>query len=136
MPNWTYNELKVNIDSEQDLKQFYENNKNESSELSFNCAVPLADSDNREANWGCKWDASDVGITLNSNSIKYCFNTPWYYPDMWFKAITQKYPLFRFEIVSSYEGGEPTTKVIFENGKYSYFTLSGWISCDESFNAL
>jgi hypothetical protein len=65
MPNWCDNSLSIDGDEEL-LKKFYDENRDEDEELSFNKSVPLYDDDDGDYNmkcitmWGTKWDAHEV----------------------------------------------------------------------------
>lgn len=51
-----------------------------------------------EANhWGCKWGASDVTVTIYSDTdIEYSFSTPWGPPNQFLAKITRDWPTLTF----------------------------------------
>lgn len=57
------------------------------------------------ANWGCKWDASNVSLTEFENNLVYQFETPWSIPLAAMKAMSAKYPNLTFDLYSEEEQG-------------------------------
>jgi hypothetical protein len=96
MPNWCNNTVTVEGEH-QLLQQFYDENQNSESLLSFAKAVPEKEStcESHYATWGTKWDACDVEAYLEQN-LCYSFQTAWSPPEPWFYAIVKKYPQLRF----------------------------------------
>jgi hypothetical protein len=102
------------------LNEFYNNNKstdNDGSELDFNKLIPIPkalentskpnNSSNNElkeqygfdnwydwsvANWGTKWNLSDVSVQKKDNEIHYHFDTAWSPPIPWATNLIDKYP--------------------------------------------
>lgn len=116
MPNWVYNVMKVSGNAEE-LKNFRASaeDKKEKCLLSFERLNPtppafLEDEQGitpkwyawRLANWGCKWDASDVEreeITHHKKqALLYRFITPWSPPVEFLRTLGKLYPLLTFSL--------------------------------------
>lgn len=106
MPNYVYNTLTVS-GTQDAITQFYNDNKKDDSDLSFNNALPESGQDDwynwRINNWGCKWDASEVDFTMTDKGI-YIFTTPWSPPMKWLEKVSTKYPDLIFYIRFEDEG--------------------------------
>lgn len=106
MPNWCDNKLSIDGDEEL-LKKFYNENRDDDNELSFDKSVPLYDDDDGDDNmkritrWGTKWDAHEV---CTNEMGEYEFDTAWSPPEQWFIAIVEKYPELSFELLYSEPG--------------------------------
>ncbi len=111
MHNWCDNVLFVTGGKDL-IKTFYDENKGDDDDLSFNKSVPLDDNDenwyeSRIENWGTKWDASEVRYNYEVcyNEIgNYEFITAWRPPVPWFNTIVAKYPGLNFELSFSEQG--------------------------------
>ncbi len=111
MPNWCECQLEVISDNEEDLIQFFNDNKeNDETFLSFNIAVPIPEEEEenwyswRIENWGTKWDLNEeTNYTLNDNNLIYLFNTAWGPPTNWLVTTSKLYPTLKFNLVY----GEP-----------------------------
>jgi len=60
------------------------------------------------ANWGCKWDASDVSTYEHNNNdtkLHYQFNTPWGLPDQALTTLSSQYPNLTFKVEYQEENG-------------------------------
>jgi hypothetical protein len=59
--------------------------------------------------WGCKWDASDVGLQDHSQEkeqyLHYSFSTPWGVPEGAFIAMVEQHPELEFDISCEEEQG-------------------------------
>jgi len=44
------------------------------------------------ANWGTKWDISDVDVIEDDTSVKYFFDTAWSPPEGVYSALVEKFP--------------------------------------------
>ena len=110
MPNYVYNTLTVS-GTKDDITKFYNDNKKDDHELSFDKAIPEPDNIDwynwRIKNWGCKWDASEVDFTMiDKEPCKgiYTFTTPWSPPMKWLETVSTKYPDLIFYIRFEDEG--------------------------------
>ena len=56
------------------------------------------------ANWGTKWDASQVSINAYSNGITICYDTAWSPPEGVIHALAEKYPTLTFRNHYAIEG--------------------------------
>lgn len=128
MPNWCDNTLYISATKKENLDEFEKavNEKN-----LFHTFVPMpaelvdtkspSDSPNetliklfghdnwydwRLANWGTKWEASDVQIDRPTNLSMYIiFNTAWGPPDIFFQRLGKMFPKLTFIDSWSIEGG-------------------------------
>ena len=103
MPNWCLNQLKVTGEKPEVLR-FVQQAEGPSSVLVFDNFVPMPKTkENTEgegwydwclAQWGTKWDASDIDrITEHGSFAIYEFNTAWSPPIPWLEAV---FPDVRF----------------------------------------
>lgn len=122
MPNWCINNLIVSVSDVNNinlLNEFYNNNKStddDGSELDFNKLIPIPkalentskpNNQNAElkeqygfdnwydwsiANWGTKWNLSDVTVHKEDNELHYHFDTAWSPPIPWATILIDKYP--------------------------------------------
>ena len=130
MPNW----VECNLELEgkyDDLMAFFNQNKNDSQELSFEKAVPYPDGewdyDFCCCNWGTKWDANDVQVSffpeelkdLNLNKdfkIVYDFLTAWCPPEKWLEVVGEKNKNIIFTMEFIEEGCGISGKIKYEEG--------------------
>jgi len=110
MPNYVYNTLTVSGTNDA-ITKFYNDNKKDDRELSFNNALPESGQTDwynwRINNWGCKWDANKVDFTMTDKEPckgLYTFTTPWSPPMKWLEKVSTKYPDLIFYIRFEDEG--------------------------------
>ena len=142
MPNWCLNKLTIEGD-EEELNKFYEENKSDENELSFEKGVPppenldeLSDEEFKKllindnslgssprwyefncSNWGTKWDTNDVNINQSDGELYYDFMTAWSPPQQWLKTISQKYLDLKFTLESEEPGCDFWCLLVIENGE-------------------
>lgn len=49
-------------------------------------------------NWGTKWNASTVGLTIDKESLVCFFDTAWAPPVSWFRSLCQHYPTIEMKL--------------------------------------
>jgi len=134
MPNWCYNYLQISVDNNKQLEKVIQSITNNSEQLfDFNriieCPEELTESkapntknpDEMKAkyglsdwyewrvfNWGTKWNASEIELTLESNAIQIGFHTAWSPPTPVIKKIAEMFPFasitLKWEEESGYYG--------------------------------
>ena len=128
MPNWCINELTV-TGPEEALKDFYEQAKGESTDLSFDKFFPtppdLLDGngwyDWRINNWGTKWDVeASVQGTPEEGKLLYTFASAWSPPINWLAQVAVLYPELSFHMIYIEEGIGFAGKIEFSNGTYGH----------------
>lgn len=83
MPNWVFCSLEIKANSPEKLNTIKEKVSDDHSDFSFNKIItrPANEEDNwydwNIANWGTKWDASDVVLNQSTDSLSFSFSTPW-----------------------------------------------------------
>ena len=108
MPNYCLNELIINGENDE-LEKFYQENKTNESELSFEKSVPNND-------WSTKWDAGEVTINKYDGEYQYNFETAWSPPERWLKKVAKQYNNLNFYITASEEGCDFHIEIDYENG--------------------
>lgn len=142
MPNWCYNNLHIGVENHKQLVKVIQAITNDSDQpFDFNRIIPMPEElestkspnktnpDELKAkygfsdwyewrcfNWGTKWNASEVELTLNSpKEMSIRFDTAWSPPIPVIEAIAKKFPFtsitLDWEEESGYYG-----KTEFENG--------------------
>ena len=110
MPNWCYNRIRIDADSDQvdqlkEIHDIFENHKDP-----FNQILPIPDfknipdgkNDDRWYywcidNWGTKWDVSDLSIDYDdSEQLELEFSTAWSPPEGIVQELRDKYPDLSF----------------------------------------
>ena len=126
MPNWCECTLKITADSLNKLEKFYNENKDENMELSFNKNVPLPDEESenwynwRIANWGTKWDLGDetsydVSNEENEKVCIYIFCTAWGPPINWLTTVSSIYSDIKFKLDYCEPGMNFAGNIIIQN---------------------
>ena len=71
-------------------------------------------------NWGVKWEASDCTSKelSDSNTIVFCFNSPWGTPEHFVIELSKLYPDATFEMVSGSIENDSHYEFTCEDGKY------------------
>jgi len=117
MPNWCYNSLVVEGESDA-LNHFKEKAKGKGwqgdcpNELDFNQFVPMPQETIDEGysdcgydweieNWGVKWGACEVCFEELGDEIQYAFETAWTAPTPMMEKWSSQYPMLTFSL--SYE---------------------------------
>lgn len=138
MPNWVYNNVTISGEVAEVSKLITEMSRSVKEDdgtvtetpFSFmNVVEPTAEEladdwekkwwDWRNANWGCKWDASDASIERNHDgSVHYSFESPWSPPLPIFEKLAEKYPTLNFEWSYEEEQGWGGT-MSYEDGELS-----------------
>ena len=115
MPNWCANTLKV-VGNSADVSAFVSENKSEDRALSFNARMPRTPENGVE--WGCKWDAIDSDMYLNSDgkSAEYSFTTPWCPPETWLFEVSKMYPTLEFILWFDEESRAFRGETVVKNG--------------------
>lgn len=93
----------------------------------------------RIANWGTKWDITDVysnGYEDDENSVEYSFSTAWSPPTNFFKTIASNYPLLKFELEYEEPGCAFEGTLIMKGGEEELDETRDWVqktcySCGE-----
>lgn len=142
MPNWCLNKLTVEGD-EEELIKFYEENKTDEYELSFEKGVSkpdnldeLSEEDFKKllindscfdssprwyifncSNWGTKWDTEDVNFDMRDGELYYDFMTAWSPPQQWLETISQKYLNLKFILESEEPGCDFWCILVIEEGE-------------------
>lgn len=128
MPNWCSNELKITgpaKDIEDILKKA--NNEEENNEFSLEKLFPMPKDEDpdkwydwRIANWGTKWDLSDVTIDKDSEeSVQVNFSTAWAPPLEAFVKISEQYPNLNFNTFYAEPGADFCGIAEIDNGTIS-----------------
>jgi hypothetical protein len=138
MPNWSHSRLEVAGETH-DVEKFYNENRRVKSgeftetELDFGRAVPMpAKADWYHwciANWGTKWNASDVGQCTTKYMYGYAiseyhFDTAWCPPEAWFNTVIKKYPNLDFNLSTHEEAWQFWSIVVAKKGEVQmdYYT--------------
>ncbi len=122
MPNWCSNTIEISGDAE-DIKKLLQNAKGEKSDFSLDQLVPIPkeEADNwyswNVANWGTKWDLSDVVVEVNDDNVIVNCQTAWGPPLEGLAKISKDYPNLNFEIVYEESGMDFCGKSYFVNGE-------------------
>ena len=131
MPNWCECTLKITATSFNKLEKFYNENKDENMELSFNKNVPLPDEESenwynwRISNWGTKWDLGDdtsyevISDKKDVNCI-YNFCTAWGPPINWLTSVSSIYSNIKFELNYCEPGMNFAGNIILQNNEILY----------------
>lgn len=153
MPNWCYNYLQINVENNKQLEQVIQGITNNSEQqFDFNRIITMPEelestkAPNKENpadliakygfsdwyewrvfNWGTKWNASEVEMTLEPTAIQIRFHTAWSPPTPVIKKIAEKFPFasitLNWEEESGYYGESGYT-----NGEMDYES-DGEIDC-------
>ena len=122
MPNWCENELYINADKEEDMKEL-KSLLDETLEISKdnNCAIGLlnaiiempkaledtkkgsdGDAENwydwRVANWGTKWDVECYETTMEEKYMSFKFDSAYAPPTRWLEVVAQLFPKLSFTL--------------------------------------
>jgi hypothetical protein len=95
MPNWCYNRVEVYSENTADIQEISEIFTTDSP---FNTLVPRPEDQEDNwyewncANWGVKWDISDVDLSSEEGSLEMSFDTAWGPPDEICQALRERYP--------------------------------------------
>jgi hypothetical protein len=115
MPNWVYNRMTITGGSDNALEQIAESLKGdrgdgEISDLTFQRIIPRPIEEEdwynwNIANWGTKWDASDITVSADEGALHYTFSTAWSPPEPIYAAISNANPELEFRFVYEEEQG-------------------------------
>jgi hypothetical protein len=113
MPNWVYNALSASSTDPVVITEIRDLVRSTESEFSFNKIIPRPASKEKDwydwniANWGTKWDASEVSVTEkeDGSAVQYNFNTPWAPPVSVLQRLSRKFPKVEFELQFEEEQG-------------------------------
>ena len=133
MPNYCYNEITIEGDTTE-LKKLLRYVKSRESEFDFNKILPYPEEyskmdagGNNEgyqhggyewciANWGTKWKAEEIDVSLDDNCLTVHFDSAWS-PALGITAkLAELYPNLRFKHSYEEEGLDFSGYVAFENG--------------------
>lgn len=130
MPNWVYNNITVVAPDAEAIAKVKDALQGEEGPLDFNRIIPRpADKEDdwynwNIANWGCKWNASDIQVAQEDHpQLSYHFSTPWSPPIPVVGALSRQHPATTIVLVYEEEqgwGGE----LRFQNGNAT--TLREW----------
>jgi hypothetical protein len=142
MPNWCNNEVTVEVDETENLKELKRfitkakvNTKAHKSALSLNKLVPMPKAlkgttspqdkpnwyDWSTANWGTKWDVDAVVIETDKHKIVYRFESAWAPPTVAFREIAKKFPSLVFELRYDEPGVQFSGVALFHGEETSYY---------------
>lgn len=125
MPNWCSNEMNIKGKKEDlDLLLEKANNEEENNPLSLDKLFPTENTGKEDgwyewrlANWGTKWDLSDVELErLSDDEISVRFSTAWSPPLEAFVKISKDYPEIEFSVFYSEPGADFCGKAEISNG--------------------
>jgi hypothetical protein len=85
MPNWVHNQLSIPVDSEHEaiaISERFKSTVDENNLLTFEKIIPRPPDEEdwyhwQIANWGTKWDATEVTIKIDDKNLRYDFSTAW-----------------------------------------------------------
>ncbi len=112
MPNWVYNRLTVTSGDADAVERLVAAVPGDERAFSFNSIVPRpADEEDNWynwnlANWGCKWDTSDISVEAASPvEHLFYFNTPWSPAIHVMTALSKQHPNVTLNLVYEEEQG-------------------------------
>lgn len=126
MPNHCFNTLTITSNEIENVKKFYSENLNVEEEfchLSFNKSIPIPEDEKSNwynwncENWGTKWDAYEIEINDNDNSIEYYFQTAWSPPTPWLDTVAKKYTNIEFRLEYNEPGCDFGGIITYNNGE-------------------
>ena len=127
MPNWCFNELKIDTEEPKVLERFKRKAKAKDTALSLNKLHPEPKGVDwyewRLQNWGTKWDVEAMLEDYSEDYLLYTFDSAWSPPVEWLEYVAKQYPQLQFRLkfdesgvgffgVATAENGEVTTKVL------------------------
>ena len=152
MPNWCDCFLEITANNLNEIQTFYNENKTDNLELSFNIKVPIPEDQEenwyswRVSNWGTKWDLSDetmCEMDEDNNYISYGFSTAWSPLIEWMNSVSNQYPNLTFKIEYSEPGCSFAGVLILKNEEvieeiqYESYSYYQWIkNKDEIINSI
>lgn len=117
MPNWCSNTLSVSAYEEGSMNEFYDflerikglDEEGNTSDFSFHSLVPRPKDEEdwyhwNIANWGTKWDVSEVSVSVEEEYAYFNFQTAWSPPEVWVRKIAPMFPNLTLQL-TYHEGG-------------------------------
>lgn len=129
MPNWCFNEMSIK-GSGKEIENILDNarNEEENNDFSLEKLLPMPESEDKNnwyewrlANWGTKWDLSDVTIQGDFNpesdeEVSICFSTAWSPPLEGIVSVSKKFPELSFSVFYSEPGADFCGKAEISDG--------------------
>ena len=101
MPNWCDNRVRVQAETETEMIVFrdFVKSKVDGEAFSFDSVIPMPKElqpisvDWANNNWGCKWEVSDVEVSVEDETeTEYYFQTAWCPPEGVYNALVKRFP--------------------------------------------
>lgn len=122
MPNWCTNQIEIN-GTRDDIEKLLSDAKAEKNPFSLEKLVPMPKEKEKNwyewniANWGTKWDLSDVDIDDQGDCVFVNCQTAWGPPLEGLLNISKKYPNLELSIFYEESGMDFCGKSTFKNGE-------------------